>query len=215
MGYLTPNTIPTDTICYSVRVPNNRLNIAAFMGAVSELTKSYNWELFGEQTPQDMADAYAPIYQAMAVNPGRGCMIGSVVALATQALPSGVLLCNGASHLRTDYPDLYAIINSAYITDADNFVVPDLRDTFIYGASAMSEIDDSGGSSSVSLSSANMPAHTHTYSAPVVGVTALGVGVPVPSNAGIIPTITSSAGAGTSFNIINPYIKLAYGIVAL
>jgi len=214
MGYLTSDTIPTTSICYSVRLPNTSLIVAAFIGAVLQLTQAYNWEVFGEQTPEDMALAFETVYQNMAVLPGRACMIGQVIALATATLPPGVLLCDGTQYLRTAYPDLYATLHATYIDDADNFTVPDLRSQFVYGANSFAQMNNTGGSATETLTSAQVPAHTHTYNAPVPGAILVGVGAPVPANIATILSVTSASGSGGSHNNLPPYTKLAYGIVA-
>lgn len=60
---------------------------------------------------------------------------------ATTAVPSGWALCNGANG------------------------TPDLRDRFVVGAGNSYAVGDNGGSASTTLVAANLPAHTHTFSA--------------------------------------------------
>lgn len=57
MPYLTPNSIPTETICRVLRIPNDLDLIGAISGALLELTYSYNWEQYGTETPEDTAQA--------------------------------------------------------------------------------------------------------------------------------------------------------------
>ena len=57
--------------------------------------------------------------------------LGTVLSYAGQVAPYGYLLCDGASYLVKDYPDLYAVIGNTYGGDSTNFNVPNLVDKFI------------------------------------------------------------------------------------
>jgi microcystin-dependent protein len=214
MPYLTPNSIPDDTVCYFIRIPRESLYIAAFVGAVSELFKSWNWELFGEMTPQEVADDFLTRYQTMAETRGN-CMLGSIHAFATTSLPSNVLLCDGSQYARQDYPGLYDLLDSAFIVDPDYFTVPDLSDKFVFGTGANNP-GDTGGANSLALSSANLPSHNHTDSYPTVGIVLNGELVPasvyVPP---ALPTVTGNTGSGTAFDNRPAFLTLTYGIIAL
>ena len=59
---------------------------------------------------------------------------------AISAIPSGWVLCNGSNS------------------------TPDLRDRFVVGAGSTYAVDATGGSDSVTLSTANLPAHNHSFS---------------------------------------------------
>ena len=64
-----------------------------------------------------------------------------VIALwsgSTSSIPSGWVICDGTNN------------------------TPDLRDRFVVGAGSSYSVDATGGSSSVTLSTAQMPSHTHT-----------------------------------------------------
>lgn len=215
MGYLTPDTIPDEKICYQLFVPNNRLNIAAFMGAVSELGQIYNWELYGEMTPADMSEAWSIIYQEMAESPDSCNMIGQVVQLASESFPENVLPCDGAQYLRVDYPKLYAVINNNLIVDTDNFKVPDLRLKFVRGATNSNIVGNTGGNNEINLSTSQLPSHTHTYQGTTLSGTLEGVGVPLPTAViNPIPQLTGGTGSGATIDIRPAYQTLLSGIVA-
>lgn len=61
------------------------------------------------------------------------CPLGTVLSYAGQIAPYGYLLCDGASYLVKDYPDLYAVIGNTYGGDDANFNVPDYRETVLVG----------------------------------------------------------------------------------
>lgn len=212
MPYLTPDSIPTTALCRRLRIPDEPLIIAAVNGAISELTKAYNWQSFGTVTPDDIANAMLAIYleyEQTAIN----CMIGAIVAWTSQTIPSNCLLCDGSQYARTDYPDLYAVLDSAFIVDADNFVVPDLSDRVIRHPNNIANINANGGQDSVTLTGNELPAHSHTeVTATPVAIT-IGAGVPAPS---AIPGIgiTGNAGLGLPFDIKPQFLNLPYVVIA-
>lgn len=211
MGYLTPNSIPDDKICYRISLPNDYFIIMAFMGAVSSLTQFWNWELFGEIEPEEIAQAMLPIYEAMTDARGE-CMIGSVVAFARSTLPDNFLFCDGSTYNAVDYPLLWDVIDSKFKnTGAGTFVVPDLRTRFVRGVSSDSQISTKGGNTNVVLSVANLPPHTHTYQQSISTVTADGEIPSVGLDANITSS-TGSTGSGSSFDILPPYQFLKHGI---
>ena len=59
--------------------------------------------------------------------------IGTVVAFAGFAIPSGWLSCNGSAKVITQFPELYAAILGTYGGGGGSFNVPDLRGEFIRG----------------------------------------------------------------------------------
>lgn len=82
------------------------------------------------------------------------------------AAPAGWLLCDGASYAATDYPDLFAAIGYTYGGSGANFNVPNLKGRVVVGVdAAQSEFDvlgETAGDKTVSVGTANLPAHTHT-----------------------------------------------------
>ena len=70
--------------------------------------------------------------------------IGTVLSYAGQTAPNGYLLCNGASYLVKDYPDLYAVIGNTYGGDSTNFNVPNLIDKFIQGSNTSGTEKEAG-----------------------------------------------------------------------
>jgi microcystin-dependent protein len=59
---------------------------------------------------------------------------------AVSAIPSGWVLCNGSNS------------------------TPDLRNRFVVGAGSTYAVNDTGGTDAVNLSTANLPAHSHSFS---------------------------------------------------
>ncbi len=89
---------------------------------------------------------------------------GSVVCFAGQSVPPGWLLCDGSELSKTVYSSLYAVIGNAYgnASNASHFVLPNLQQRIPLGKSNVTSLGNTGGSSSVSLTTDHLPSHTHT-----------------------------------------------------
>jgi len=127
-----------------------------------------------DDTEADTIDALVGTCYAELMTPvieGPTMPLGMVFAFVTASVPTGALECDGATYLRTDYPDLYAALDSAFIVDADHFKVPDLLGRTVIGVGSGSGLstyamDDSGGEESHILSTAQLPNHSHTVTDP-------------------------------------------------
>jgi microcystin-dependent protein len=145
--------------------------------------------------------------------PGGSMVIGEIKTLATSALPAGMLWCDGSQYLRTAYPDLYAALDSAFVIDADNFVVPDLREVFVLGAGAVHVVGDTGGAASHTLTVDEMPEHAHVvYRASSIGTASTRVAGGASNTIGA--TATTAAGGGLAHNNMPPFNTLNKAIVA-
>ena len=127
----------------------------------------------------------------------------------------GIIMWSG---LRGSVPDGWALCDGSNGT-------PDLRGKFIMGKSSASESDGTGGSSTVSLSVGNLPAHSHMYAGDdqvsYIHDGNYNAGDNVVSRPGNYDATSSTKGSGTiyktsntgsgqSFSILPPYYKLAF-----
>lgn len=155
-------------------------------------------------------------------------LVGLIMPICTEDIPEGTLLCDGASYLRADYPNLYDALDTVFIVDGDNFLVPDLRDRFVIGVSPTKTIGTNGGSFEHTQIEAELAPHSHTssphsHSESVAAPTAItiGAGVPAPSAlpaigiTGATAVSIDSTGGGSPMDITPPYIALRYVVVAL
>lgn len=202
----------------------------AVNGALLELTKSYNWELFGTATPEEAASLMWDMWQSWHEDK---CLIGSIFPYATAVAPSGTLLCDGSTHDRVDYPVLYSLLASEFIVDADTFVTPDLRGRTVIGVgtgTGLTErnVNDIGGEETHVLNVGELASHGHTDAGhahteitALPNATTIGPGAPQPTAIpGIALTGTgfasiSSTGSGNEHNNMQPFIALKYCMVAL
>lgn len=164
------------------------------------------------------------------------CMVGQIVMFAHEDLKDNLIICDGQSFARSDYPALYGVTPSGRRIDADNARVPDLRSRFIVstgdGGNTLTAhpLADIGGAETVTLTQAEMPVHTHTaqphnheYGYPNVGLDLEAPGAPditaVANPPAAQPTtpatvIIDSAGDGESHENMPPYHALVFAIIA-
>jgi microcystin-dependent protein len=96
--------------------------------------------------------------------------VGSITCYAGDIAPTGWLLCDGAEKSQTTYSRLYSVLGSKYgAATSGHFKIPDLRSRFPLGKSVSRSLGDTGGNNTVTLSTANMPAHTHSVTVDSAG----------------------------------------------
>ena len=70
-----------------------------------------------------------------------GLPIGALIPFIGTTVPKGYLICNGASLLRRDYPDLFNVIGTMFgAVDSEHFNIPDTHHRFLEGTTVLSEI---------------------------------------------------------------------------
>lgn len=219
MPWLTPD-FESGTVYRLLPIPVPLLHIVN--GALLRMIDEWSWETFGDMSTDDCVVASQAMLDAFWQG---NVMIGMVVPYAGTDIPPNCLLCDGAEHARIDYPALYDSIASAYKTDADHFVTPDLVDSFVMGAS--SNLATTGGETSHTLTSGEMPAHSHTdighahsEIGAIASVTTVGLEPPEPT---ALPSVAvtglgyanlQNTGGGGAHNNIPPYHALTYVIIA-
>lgn len=194
-------------VCHSIT-----LRPSLWMAVYNELQRlaqHYSWEQ-RDPTHATVDEVIAEIESATDKSIFAGCMmIGQILELAIDC-PDWCLECDGTTYLNTEYPLLAAVIDAAYIVDGTHFRVPDHADRFALGSSILGE---DGGESSHTLTTGEMPAHTHTEG--TTGITGLFVApgeVPAIISAGA--GVTGSTGGGGAHNNMPPYETVRKVIVA-
>lgn len=88
---------------------------------------------------------------------------GSVIEFAGSVAPSGWLLCDGSEVSRVTYANLFSAIGTAFGTPSDNtvFRLPDHRNRVGRGVGTGTALGSTGGNDSVTLTTAQMPLHSH------------------------------------------------------
>lgn len=218
-GWLTPDHAPATFVCRRIFIPDDVDWIGIVNGCLVELTYPYNFEKFGSATPEETAAVFAIAFDGFALQ-GNCRMIGEIIPYAGSTPPvSNWLVCDGSSLLRTDYPDLFAIIGTSYgSVDSTHFSLPDLRGRAPIAMGTGSgltprALGDSIGEEAHQLTAAELASHTHTEITATPAVGAAITGVPIPS---AVPGagVTGSAGSDNPHNNMQPSLAINYLIVA-
>ena len=161
----------------------------------------------------------------------QGVNTGLIIPWGSASIPSGFLECNGASISTTTYASLFAIIGYTYGGSGASFLLPDLQDKTVLSKSNTKAIATTGGANTVTptgnisataanttLTSAEIPSHSHTFT---TGSGASGIG----GNNGVNPSNsnTGNTGGGGAHNhtvtanfsgsatsVLQPYLTLIY-----
>jgi len=167
-------------------------------------------------TPTEVAQAFMGIMNSYSTAEG-DCLepLGSVQWFPIQLneladFADKWKLCDGSYFAKADYPDYWSMIEAgsyAYVWeyDTDNFTIPDMVLRFPYGTN--DEPGGQGGEATHTLTSGEMPAHTHTEV--TTGITGLFVApgeVPAVIAAGA--GVTGSTGGGGAHNNLPPFTQL-------
>lgn len=143
--------------------------------------------------------------------------VGTIMAWAGidgSLLPEGWFECVGQWLLKTDYPELYAIIAGWYGENATEFRVPPIAGRVIEAENAPYISGTLRGADSITLTSGHMPAHTHAITTYSMSAAFVGAGVVtryVASNTGNAGN-TGSAGSATptSISLRQPTFVMKY-----
>jgi microcystin-dependent protein len=213
-GSTTPTTTYTDNGGTIANTNPIQLGTDGRPPAEIWLTYGVNYKFVLADSTNSVIQTYDNLYGIIGVQATSGATIpAGLISLwsgSIGSIPSGWNLCDGSNG------------------------TPNLTDRFIVGAGSTYAVNGTGGVSSVTLTTNNMPAHTHTATSTVTdpghthtiprteNVTGTGPNAiedgpvvgsyTVPSNTtGItVSTTLATAGSGTSFSILNPYYALAY-----
>ena len=173
--------------------------------AITQLTNDWHWEPVEDGVADIVAECKQTVeswYSDM--------LIGTVFPWLINP-PAGWLLLDGSVYASADYPELAALLPT-HLISGSNFTLPDVENAFPYGV--LDEDDGSvvAGSNALTLSVAQLPAHNHTYTPPVLSINAETQVVPVPT-AGIgTPTTTGNTGSGDDVDIRPLRFGLVYAV---
>jgi microcystin-dependent protein len=143
---------------------------------------------------------------------------GVIEMFGGSTAPTGYLICDGSAVNRTTYSKLFTAIGTTYGAGdgSTTFNVPNLKGKVAVGLNSadtsFDTLGETGGEKTHTLTTAEMPEHTHAYILPnnsdpnfMTGGGTYNVKV-----AGGTGTATTSAGSGTAHNNLQPYIVLNY-----
>lgn len=88
---------------------------------------------------------------------------GIVMPFAGSTAPQGYLFCDGSAVSRSTYATLFAVIGTTYGSGdgSTTFNVPDISGRVVLGRSSSYSLGSTGGSSTVTLTTQELPSHSH------------------------------------------------------
>lgn len=175
--------------------------------AIANLSQAAQWLEVG-----DSVDAVITAAALTVEDYYENMLVGSVFPWLSTP-PDGWLLLDGSTHALGDYPELAAVLDES-LKDGPNFTLPDVEGAFPYGVLLKANTGHLDGSNILNLTVGQLPAHTHTYTPPVLSVEAETPAVPIPT-AGIgSPIATGSTGDGDNIDRRPLRFGLIYAVYA-
>lgn len=205
IAWHTPEITSTGTVTRSMTVPVDLLSYVG--GALGMLAESYNWIQVG-----DAIVDIIELVQTMIDSWYTQEMIGGIMAFVTTP-PAGWQPLDGSVLDADLFPELAVVVPDSWILGSGDIQLPNLAGTSLVGHGTSYEIGTTGGEENHTLTLAEIPAHTHTYTPPILNIDIEGPGVPDIVAAGLGPTAsTGSAGSGDPHNNMPPFLVVVWAI---
>jgi len=191
-------------------------------GALVELADDWQFEQTGTMTPDDAREALSAMLWCFM----RECdvtPVGTIAMYPTDTTPAKWLKCGGASLLRADYAELFAVIGTTYgAADGTHFNLPNWKNMSPYGGDSTGvPLGSNGGQATQTLAVAHLPAHNHrerhsTGVSSFVFSSAGGSNPAIGSTATVGTTAlnTGDTGSGQAFGLLHPVFAVNYIIYA-
>jgi microcystin-dependent protein len=192
--------------------------------------------LFGKDTTTGTITQLQTLGNVLLTTPANP--IGTINMYASTTVPSGWLLCDGSAVSRTTYSSLFNIIGTTYGVgdNSTTFNIPNLQNRMpiCRGTGSFATLGSTGGAETYTLTTTELPAHTHYIGNNSYGGVGIGDDVvmtnvnntmylggdfgnntdryrmsgstSITANAGL----SSSTGTGTAFNKMSPYIVINF-----
>lgn len=219
----TPDHPPTITYkTVSITVPSNADLERFLWGALSSIAYMSSWDEVGTMTAVEAAQ----FIKAVLISRRETDMLGTVVPVFRETLPTSMLLCDGGVYNKSDYPELWEVWPSS-MRDATTLTLPDLRNLFLVGAGLDYSRGDTGGADEVTLTIGEIPSHSHTNSphahseiSATPSVNEISPGVPVPSaipgiaSTGLASIVIDATGGDGAHENRPPFYAVVYAVIA-
>lgn len=151
---------------------------AAHQGLIK---KAFSQEHNTDGTHKDItADSVTTVSLTVSGSGGGLAPTGAVSSFAGSSAPTGWLLCDGSAVSRTTYADLYAVIGTTYgVGDGSTtFNVPNAKGKMVVGYdstdTSFDALGETGGAKTNTLTTTQLPAHTHSVNPPATASTSSG-----------------------------------------
>ena len=150
--------------------------------------------------------------------------VGEVQMFAGMYAPTGWASCDGQILSISEYPTLFNVIGTTYGGNGQTtFALPDLRGRVVIHAGTAGgpqyAVGQKGGNASVTLTTANLPPHSHavrgsaisgTQASPINGLPAAGQSYAASTTATMAADAVASSGSGLPLSVQQPYVGVSY-----
>lgn len=188
---------------------------ALLFSALAAINDFHQWSNPGGLTPSDFDFIQTLIDKAndQLMTPN----IGQIIMYTQADAPANTLPCDGETYNREDYPLLYAVLDAAYILDADTFVTPGMQSRSPVGVGEGSGLssyttNEAAGEETHQLTAGEMPSHSHG----LFEFTALAVEpgeLPVLDPNPLALRSSDSAGGDGAHNTIHPVRAVKFAVI--
>ena len=208
------NSVPTSFGVFYLPFPAVDWFSWAILGAVTEMTNPNNWVgSSDEEVSYAVSEANRMLasFKVLNFNP---FPVGLILPFSSDTAPPGYLLCDGSSIAVADYPELFAVVAYSFGGSGGNFNIPNMVNRVAVGSGSDFDFAATGGESEHTLSTTEIPSHSHTIPFTVTTlvlepgeVTAL---TPIP----LLTQDTGLTGGDGAQNNLQPFLALNYVIYA-
>lgn len=154
-----------------------------------------------------------------------GPYIGEIRLFSSGTPPAGWAACNGQLLSVSQHPGLFSLLGTTYGGNGQsNFALPDFRGRAPIHAGSGHAVGESGGAQSHTLTSAEMPTHSHALNATnehgtspnpmgrVLGIASNLYAVPMGSLTTLSPDTVGQVGSGQPHPNMQPFLALSFCI---
>lgn len=166
-------------------------------------------------------DKTTQTYKELVLKPsGDTLPIGGIIAFDSDTIPKGWLLCDGRAVSRTEYAELFKAIGTKHGSGdgSTTFNLPNLKGRTLVGKNSsdtdFSELGKIGGEKTHTLTTSEIPSHSHHITSVGIGSGNYGYNISSLSIGSEQKEYTDNTGGGQPHNNLQPYLVTNFIIKA-
>lgn len=167
--YTTGDGLSLGVSLVLLEIPDEAWIRRVLISAFNTLTIEENWnDDYGAITTDQATRIMSLMLQTLTFDyePPTMIPVGATMTWHTPTPPTGWLLCDGGIASASEWPDLFAVWGYTYGGSGDDFGLLDMADFSPMGVGGAVGLDDVAGDFTHTLTTGEMPSHTHTVNDP-------------------------------------------------